>query len=147
MINKRFTVRVYGLLIQNNAVLVSDEHIKAMHITKFPGGGVEFGEGTIDALKREFIEELSLKTEVVSHFYTTDFFVASAFDENTQVISLYYIVKALEPVSVPISTAPYDYKLDNNTQAFRWIPLSSISENDFTFVIDKKVGEMLKSFK
>ena len=53
-----FNLRVYGILInEQNQLLVSDEYIRGMKITKFPGGGLEFGEGTRDCLKREFLEE------------------------------------------------------------------------------------------
>ena len=142
---KRFTIRIYGILIQNGATLVTDEFIHGRHITKFPGGGLEFGESPIDCLKREFVEEMNLEVEIRSHFYTTDFFVASAFDEHCQVMSIYYLAETKNKITVPISEKPHDYKLENNAQAFRWIPLNSISANDFTFVIDKKVGEMLAS--
>ena len=60
-----FNVRVYGLLInENKQVLVSDEYIRGDYITKFPGGGLEFGEGTRDCLKREFMEEMTLDVRV-----------------------------------------------------------------------------------
>ena len=53
-----FTIRVYGILVnQEKQVLVSDEKIRGEYYTKFPGGGMEFGEGTRDCLKREFMEE------------------------------------------------------------------------------------------
>jgi ADP-ribose pyrophosphatase YjhB (NUDIX family) len=94
-----FNVRVYGLLILNEQLLVSDEHIKGMDITKLPGGGLEFGEGTIDCVVREFKEELNLDIEVIDHFYTTDFFVNSAFSNQHQVISIYYTVKAINVFS------------------------------------------------
>lgn len=142
---KRFTIRIYGVLIQNGAVLVSDEFIHGKHITKFPGGGLEFGEGALDCLKREFREEMNLEVEVSSHLYTTDFFVASAFDENCQVMSIYYLVETFENIAVPFSEKVNDYKIDNNIRGFRWIPLKTLSAEDFSFVIDKKVGEMLVS--
>ena len=70
-----FNVRVYGVLItEENAVLVADELVCDMRITKFPGGGLEYGEGTRDCLKREFREELSLQVEILEHIYTTDYF-------------------------------------------------------------------------
>ncbi len=87
---KKFNVRVYGILIHDKSVLLSDEYIKKNKITKFPGGGLEFGEGTKDCLVREFKEELNLDIEITEHFYTTDFYVASSFDTNSQVISIYY---------------------------------------------------------
>jgi 8-oxo-dGTP diphosphatase len=141
---KRFNVRVYGILVQDGKLLVSDEFIKGKEITKLPGGGLEFGEGLADCVVREFKEELDLKVEVKSHFYTTDFFVTSAFHVNSQVISIYYVVDALEELKVTASTKKFDFKKKvEGAQAFRWLDISKISENDFTFVIDRRVGGMI----
>lgn len=147
---KNFNVRVYGILIHENQLLVSDEFIKGMNITKLPGGGLEYGEGTIDCVIREFKEELNLNIKVVSHFYTTDIFVNSAFSQNNQVISIYYIVKPqqvddlviIEPL---LKNKPFDFdRKKEGAQTLRWIELNKLSENDFTFIIDKRVAEMLK---
>jgi hypothetical protein len=52
------TIRVYGILInEQQQILVSDEFIRGMYVTKFCGGGLEEGEGTRDCLRREFMEE------------------------------------------------------------------------------------------
>ncbi|MBA4239988.1 MAG: NUDIX hydrolase [Sphingobacteriaceae bacterium] len=148
---RNFNVRVYGILIHEDRLLVSDEHIKGMNITKLPGGGLEFGEGTIDCVIREFKEELDLDIEVENHFYTTDFFVNSAFSVNNQVISIYYKVKPkLEfnssKLACKISSKPFDFeKKKEGAQTMRWIELNKISENDFTFIIDKRIGEMLNN--
>ena len=57
----KFTIRVYGILVnENKRVLVSDEFIRGDYFTKFPGGGMELGEGTRDCLRREFKEETGL---------------------------------------------------------------------------------------
>lgn len=141
----RFNVRVYGILIKDGKVLVSDEYIKGNKITKFPGGGLEFGEGTIDCLQREFIEEMQLPIEVISHFYTTDFFVSSAFSPNNQVISIYYLVREQEEIKATISTTPHDYTLNEGAQSFRWIHLDHIKEDDLTLIIDKKVAELMRN--
>src|SRR4051812_25790263 len=98
-----FNVRVYGILTDpEKGVLVSDEYIRGSYITKFPGGGLEFGEGTRECLKRECQEELNLEVEVTDHLYTTDFFQMSAFNPEHQIISIYYAFKALEPLRVPL---------------------------------------------
>ena len=122
---------------------MSDEYIKGQRITKLPGGGLEFGEGTRDCLAREFMEELNLNIEVTDHFYTTDFFVNSSFDTNSQVMSIYYRVKALAPITVPISMTAHNYKPVDGAQSFRWINLNDLKETDFTLIIDRKVGELL----
>ncbi len=129
----RFNVRVYGIWISDGRLLVNEEIIRGQRVIKFPGGGLESGEGTIDGLKREWMEELGLRIEVLNHFYTTDFFQQSAFDDS-QVISIYYMVSA--DASAPIQ----------NTEANEltyWMPLSEINAATFTLPIDKIVGEML----
>ena len=143
MVIKRFNVRVYGILIKDNLVLVSDEYIKGNNITKFPGGGLEYGEGAIDCLIREFKEELDLKITVLKHFYTTDFFVSSSFDTNSQVISIYYLVETSQKLSFKVSEKPFDYVKKAGAQSFRWIDMNKITDNDLTLIIDKRVGEML----
>ncbi len=140
---KKFNVRAYGILINNGAVLVSDEYIKRNKVTKFPGGGLEYGEGLKDCIVREFKEELDLTVEIVSHFYTTDFYVTSAFDTNSQVISVYYLVKAVSPIAFAISETAHNYEKKEGAQSLRWIPIKALKENDFTLIIDRRVGEML----
>lgn len=137
-------MRVYGILIKDNKVLVSDEFIKGHHITKFPGGGLEFGEGSKDCIIREFKEELELDITVVKHFYTTDFFVHSAFDTNSQVISIYYMVDTKQPITFKTTDKAFDYIKKEGAQSLRWIDLKTISDNDLTLIIDKKIGEMLQ---
>lgn len=131
-------------MIVNNKLLVSDEYIHNREITKLPGGGLEFGEGTQDCIIREIKEEMNLNVEIVEHFYTTDFFVASAFNSNSQVISIYYKIRPLENFSFSVSEIPFNFaEKKEGAQAFRWIPIAQLSENDFTFVIDKKVASLL----
>ncbi len=143
----RFNIRVYGLLTDGGNILVTDEFRLNTFMTKFPGGALEFGEGTIDCLKREFMEELELPVEVVSHFYTTDFFqTTELLPSDMQLINIYYTVKALGPYRFRVSTKPFDFPVvADGAQAFRWLPLSTISEADFTLPIDKKIVHRIKA--
>jgi len=140
----RFNVRVYGLLInESDQVLISDEQEYGMQFSKFPGGGLEYGEGLIDGLKREFVEECNVEIEVVSHFYTTDFFVKSAFND-TQVISVYYHVKNLSPLNLMFKTVQFDFEGEGEIlQSFRWINLADLREDDVTFPADQHVVKLL----
>lgn len=142
-----FNVRVYGIHINgNNEVLVTDEYIKGKKFTKFPGGGLEYGEGTRDCLRREWQEELRQDIEVGEHVYTTDFFQISAFGDERQIISVYYYVKLKAPFVVNFKTRPFDFdKLEEDAQIFRWIPLSAFSKDSLTFPIDKIVADLVKS--
>jgi 8-oxo-dGTP diphosphatase len=139
-----FNVRVYGLLINSdNKILISDEQEYGMRFTKFPGGGLEAGEGLIEGLKREFVEECNAVVEVLEHFYTTDFYVKSAFNDS-QIISVYYTVKNLEPLNLVFKTKVFDFDGDiEPMQAFRWVKLNDLNADDFIFPIDKHVAQLL----
>lgn len=142
-----FNVRVYGILInENNEVLVTDECIKGKKFTKFPGGGLEYAEGTRDCLKREWQEELRQEIEVGDHLYTTDFFQISAFGDGRQIISIYYYVKPVSPFVVNFRKIPFDFdNLEDGAQIFRWISLPQFSADSVTFPIDKIVAGLVES--
>ena len=149
-----FNVRVYGILLgKENQVLVSDEYIRGNYYTKFPGGGLEFGEGTRDCLKREFKEEMDLDVMVTDHLYTTDYFQMSAFNPDHQIISIYYFVKALEPIRAPLRTKPFDfderelkiYEEKKETETFRFIDWPDFTAESVTLPIDKTVATLLRS--
>lgn len=72
---------------QNNEVLLSSELRFEKPMIKFPGGGLEFGEGLVDCLKREFQEECGIEVEVGELFYVNDFVQVSAFNSDQQLIS------------------------------------------------------------
>lgn len=140
-----FNVRVYGLLIsEQNEVLISDEQEYGMRFTKFPGGGLELGEGLADGLKREFMEECFTEIDILSHFYTTDFYVKSAFNDS-QIISVYYVVKNVTPLNLNFKLKPFDFDSEGDVlQVFRWVPLNKLNEEDVTFPIDRHVVKLLK---
>jgi len=139
-----FNVRVYGLLInRENEILISDEQEYGMRFTKFPGGGLEYGEGLIDGLKREFMEECNADIKVNDHFYTTDFFVKSAFNDS-QVINVYYFVKNKNELNLTIKTFAFDFEGEGDVlQSFRWVKLDDLNEEDFLFPTDKQVVKLL----
>ena len=149
-----FNLRVYGILIDEyKRVLVSDEFIRGNYYTKFPGGGLEFGEGTRDCLKREFKEEMDLNVEVGEHIYTTDFFQISAFNPGHQIISIYYFASALEPIRAPLRSRPFQfderememYQRTGETETFRFINWQDFSGDSVTLPIDKIVADHVKS--
>jgi 8-oxo-dGTP diphosphatase len=141
-----FTVRVYGLWInEKKEILLSDEYIAEKFLTKFPGGGLEFGEGLLDCLKREWREELNCEIIIREHFYTTDFFQVSVFNPAAQVISIYYLVEPLNPPDLDLKTKVFDFpEIQEGVQAFRFVPFSLLSENDLTLPIDQKVVALIK---
>ncbi len=145
---KRFNVRVYGILINPlNQVLVSDEVFKnGIKATKFPGGGLELGEGIADCLIREFKEETGIAVSIKAHFYTTDFFQPSYLDTDSQIISIYYLVETDEWQKIKASTKKFDFTTlpESDSESFRWVTLSHLyDESTITLPIDKIVVKML----
>src|ERR1044071_3477445 len=148
-----FNIRVYGVLInEQKQVLVSDEYIRGSYYTKFPGGGLELGEGTRDCLKREFKEEMDLNIRVDDHLYTTDFYQQSAFNPEHQIISIYYTVTALESIKAPLRDKEFDfderelkmYETKGETETFRFIDWEKFSSETVTLPIDKIVADLVK---
>ena len=142
-----FVIRVYALIINSNKeVLVSDEYQLDMRMTKFPGGGLEFGEGTIDCLKREITEECNgQKIKNIKHFYTTDFYQKALFFKNHQLISIYYLAELEKPVRIKITKKPFDFEeMKNGNQSFRWVNIEHFKIEDLTFPIDRIALKKLK---
>jgi ADP-ribose pyrophosphatase YjhB (NUDIX family) len=141
-----FTIRVYGILLHKGCVLVSDELIKGRRITKFPGGGLEFGEGLKDGLVREIREEIGVEAIDLAHFYTTDFFQQSTFHERPmQVLSVYYTFRIAQPDALPTVAEPFlGVAEDPDQEVFRWLHLSSSVAEDLSLPIDRVVWGMLR---
>ncbi len=143
---RHFNIRVYGLVInENNEVLLTDEYLLNQKMTKFPGGGMKFGEGPSDCIKREAREEFGQDIEIIDHFYTTDFFQKSYFHKDHQIISIYYLIRFKEDIRFKISTVPFDFKeLKNGSRSFRWIKIKDLSDDVLTLPIDRHVASLLK---
>ncbi len=145
LVPTKFNIRVYGIFFnEQNEILVTDEFQLDTKMTKFPGGGMHFGEGTLDCLKREMIEECNQEITELEHFYTTDFYQKALYFSDHQLLSIYYTGKLKSPLRFNISDKPFDFeKYENGNQSFRWIHISKIKPDIFTFPVDKHVANLL----
>ncbi|MDZ4847013.1 MAG: NUDIX domain-containing protein [Chitinophagales bacterium] len=137
---KKFNIRIYGLLIEDEKILIVDEIVRGSPVTKFPGGGLELGEGPIDCIVREFLEETGMQVQVTEHFYTTDFFQQSAFNADDQIISIYYKLQRTGELK-PNHLLPV-----NETETLlglRWLPLRELTVETVHLPIDKVVVRKL----
>jgi 8-oxo-dGTP pyrophosphatase MutT (NUDIX family) len=133
-------IRVYGINInERNEVLLTRERYGKTEMLKFPGGGMEFGEGTVDTLRREIREEFGLSIKDIRHFYTTDFFVASAFHEKAQILSIYYTFSFENEVPDHFSSFPSPQLI-----SLLRVPVHRLDPEALTFPIDRQVARMLK---
>jgi 8-oxo-dGTP pyrophosphatase MutT (NUDIX family) len=145
MDEKRFNIRIYGLFTADGNLLVTDEFRLGIYMTKFPGGALELGEGTINCLKREFMEELNSEISVISHFYTTDFYQPTTLlPSHMQLFNVYYRVQIEKPYHFQITDIKNDIPAVDGAQSFRWLKISSLKEEDFTFPIEKFIVKKIK---
>lgn len=143
---KKFNIRVYGLTINHkNEILLTDEIRFGMKMTKFPGGGLQFGEGTLDCLKREFLEEMNQDILITNHFYTTDFFQETALiNEKQQLISIYYCTELKNPINFNVKEKQYNFDNEiDGAQIFRWVKIDKNLEKQLSFPIDQIVAKKL----
>ena len=134
-----FNIRVYGLIIESGSILLSKELIMGEEVFKFPGGGLEYGEGLIDGLNREFEEEIGQKIYNLKHYYTTDFFQRSSFKYTDQLLSIYYTGKLKQKVVNKINKPKKDQPV------FIWEKLETLNEVKFKFPIDQLIVKKLKN--
>ena len=116
-----------------------------MKMTKFPGGGVHFGEGTRDCLMREALEEFGQQVEILEHFYTLDYYQPSYFYQECQLLSIYYQAVFKEPIRFRVVDEPFDGQedLSDGFIAFRWKDIADLQPADLTLPVDKVVAGML----
>lgn len=145
----QFTIRVYGIFSNSlNEILVTDEFQLDTPMTKFPGGGLQFGEGPIDCLRREMREECQQEIEAITHYYTTHFYQQALFWDNHQLLSIYYKAHLIPPLQFQISEKSFDFNpLENGQQSFRWVKREALNPDEFTFPIDKHVATLLLNEK
>jgi 8-oxo-dGTP diphosphatase len=143
----KYNIRVYALILnEGKEILLSDEYQLDMKMVKFPGGGMEQGEGTIECLQREAMEEFGQSLVNIRHYYTTDYYQPALFFKDTQLVSIYYLADFSEEIRFRVSRKPFNIpEMKNGQQSFRWVPLSQVKEEDLTFPIDQKVIRRLKN--
>lgn len=105
---------------------------------KFPGGGLEWGEGPEQTFQREIQEELGIEVPDFKHFYTTGFFQQSAFNANDQLISIYYTsnlsAEIIRNIHIP----------EHEDLSIVWKELTELIPEELTFPVDKNVAKKLK---
>lgn len=140
--HRQFNVRVYAIIRDSTRrLLVVDEVRMGMCMTKFPGGGMRWGEGVVDCLFRECREEIGVVPASYTHFYTTEFFQPSAFNSSDQILSIYYLVEL--PASCLLLSSAHDPVSVEAGLVLRWIDSSDLRIDSLTLPIDQHVASML----
>jgi ADP-ribose pyrophosphatase YjhB (NUDIX family) len=86
-------VRVAGIVLNNKNELLLVNHVKnGRSYWLLPGGGVEYCEDVHTALKREFMEELSLKITSIGKLVMVHDTIYP--DKKRHILNMYFTVKA-----------------------------------------------------
>jgi 8-oxo-dGTP pyrophosphatase MutT (NUDIX family) len=115
----QFRYRVAGVAIQDDRVLLHRTNDEAYWI--LPGGRVEAGETSSQALRREMWEELGQHIEVGRLLWIAESFLK---DEDSEIhgLSLYYLIA----ISAPLDRFEV---MDAQTRlSFAWQPLSGLAD-------------------
>lgn len=95
VLEKTVRVRVAGILIRNEEILLVRHEKGGGSYWLLPGGGVDFGESAAEALRREFEEEVRMEAEVGPLVLVHDSIPP---DRHRHVLNLYFLVESPTPV-------------------------------------------------
>lgn len=141
----RFNLRVYLLILHEGRLLLADEIIRGMKVTKFPGGGLELGESIEECARREASEELGAQITGLQHFYTTDFFIRSLFNPADQIISVYYSARLVHAPAFSVQEQKFNFRQQvSDEEVFRWIKPEALNPEEFALPADRRVAELVK---
>lgn len=123
----KLRVRVCGLLIQNDQMLLAQVHspITDELVWMPPGGGLSFGESMKDCLKREFKEETNLSVEVQKLVHVNELL-----RKPYHAVECFFEVKKMSG-SEKLGKDPelsWDRQLLHDLQ---WVPLDQLSKINF----------------
>ncbi|NOU94269.1 NUDIX domain-containing protein [Paenibacillus sp. LMG 31456] len=125
--NDLLQVRVTGILIENEQILLVKQQVSNSRAWSLPGGRVEQGETLEDSIVRELLEETGLHTRVVRLLYLCD--VPQA---NPSLIHISFLMERMEG-ELTLPTNEFD---KNPITDVRMVPFEQLGELGFsdTFV-------------
>jgi 8-oxo-dGTP diphosphatase len=124
-------VRVGGLVLENDTVLLIRHDYDGGQLWHVPGGNLKEQETLTDALEREFLEELGLVVEVGVLWLVCD----SIRPDGVQVLHCIFGVKRLEG-------EPVLRKAETSGVECAWVPVADISSLNLYPSIEFYVKEL-----
>ena len=123
-----FSYRVAGILIRDGMVLL--QHPLDDPSYAFPGGHVNFGEVSHEALVREFKEEVRADITPIRLLWVIETFFAWG-EKPCHQIGLYFLVALSDETQIPLAgcfTMPDKAEMKISNLEFCWIPLSALDQ-------------------
>ena len=135
----RFNIRVYGIAVHDGKILLSHEEFDGRKFTKFPGGGLQWGESIQECLRREYLEETGIEVEPGYLFHVTETVQVSAFYPEDQVIGIYYLISSGEFGKI-VTGKPVT---GGKGESFEWVGLEEFYIGMLTFPTDREAAAKL----
>jgi 8-oxo-dGTP pyrophosphatase MutT (NUDIX family) len=117
----KFRIAIYGVLIEDKKVLLTDTKVPSGVITNFPGGGLELGEAPLDALAREFKEETAIEVSVGELLFCSQLFQQNPEYPHEQLMHIYYRVRRVGGVIVTTGN-------NDDVVAASWVGLAELPQ-------------------
>lgn len=124
-----FKFRVSGLIIRNNKLLLVD--MDNSGFLCLPGGYVELGETTEEAVKRELVEEIGMDVMIKKYLGVVENYFINKFSKKMHEISFYYIMDFVDTdIEETNFTLIENDKGHNIKLDFKWININEIDKFD-----------------
>ncbi len=136
MENKIQKIGVTAFIVKNNRLLIVRKSKSELFLSGYyemPGGKVEFGESTEDALLREIKEETGLRIKIIKPYSTFSYL---SNDDQRHTIDIQFLTELIDN--------PDNIKLSSEHDEFKWIKKDEINNYKFS---DQMKEAILKGFK
>lgn len=125
-------IRVTGILIENDSILLLDQNVEESRSWSLPGGTLEEGETLERGLIREMREETGLDVKVHDLLYICD-----NISDNRHVVHISFLVEKVGGILGEIATG-----LDTNViRNVTFVPVSEIEAHGFSNEFAKRVEQ------
>lgn len=133
--NYAFNVRVTGILIENNKILIVQQKLSESRAWSLPGGRLERGESLEQGLKRELKEETGLDVRIERLLYLCDVNASG----NTVLHITFLLTRTGGVITLP--TNEFDA---NPIHDVRFVPVDELTDYGFSEVFIKLIKNDFK---
>ena len=133
-----FKFRVSGIIIRDNKVLLVD--MDDSGFLCLPGGYVELGERSDEAVKRELLEETKRNVAIIKYLGVAENYFINKYNKKIHEISFYYLMNFIDndfdesDFTLIENDNGHKIKLD-----FKWIDISILNKFDIRPSFLKKI--------